>query len=87
MWIPILDEERRTEEQLEYVREVQQAITDFYLDFLEYAYVPNEPLSFSFLDKMLNFKSIQYTDECCEVLNDFYLIEDFGQGKILLHRK
>lgn len=87
MGIPILDEERRTEEQLEYVREVQQAITDFYLDFLEYAYVPNEPLSFSFLDKMLNFKSIKYTDECCEVLNDFYLIEDFGQGKILLHRK
>lgn len=85
--IPVFDEEKRSEEEKLYVKEVHKAIEDFFCEYLEFGYIEGNELNFNLVDKLFEFKNLSYTNEHCSLLDEFYLVEDFGQGKIKLQRK
>ena len=86
---PVYGEEVRSEEELRYIVEVQEAITGFFEDYIQNLYIRNKEweISDQIVEKLYSFKDSGYTNECCEVLDHIYLHEEMIHGKVPLKRK
>lgn len=83
---PILDQEQRSEQDLEVIRKAQNTIRE-YVKKLGSRLSLEDEVSFTLIDKILSLKDSPYTREQCVFLDDCELIEDFGQGRIKLKRQ
>ncbi len=83
---PIYRKETRTEEELQYVEEIHQAIEDYFQDYISNLYVPGDEINKHFTDTIFRFREKAYTNEHLSVFDTLTLHEDFGQWRMLLDR-
>jgi len=83
---PIFRKETRNEEELQYVRDIHQAIEDYFHDYINNLYIPGNDINKHFVDTIFRLRERKYTNENCSIFDNLILNEDFGQWKMLLDR-
>jgi len=84
---PIFAPETRSEKQLAYVEKMQEAIRNYYMDYLGCLYVKNQSINREASDMILNLMDEGYTDKDSSIFDDIYLIDDMGRGTLEIKRK
>lgn len=82
----VLDSEHRTELELKFVHEMHKAIETYFKDFVSNLYIDTVDMSSNVPDRLYSFKNLKYTYEHCEILDQFSLFEDLGQGRLAIMR-
>ena len=83
---PIYGEETRSHEEMQFVRDAQRGIEDFFNAYMALE-VSEKEVSRKLVDKIYSFKDLRYTNEHCSILDNFYLREDMIHGSLPLGRK
>lgn len=79
-------DEKRSMEELEYVKEMHRCIKEYFESFINDLYLMKYNISPKLGDLLFSFKDLEYTNECCEILDKFELIDDMGLGKFSVMR-
>ncbi|MBY0011669.1 hypothetical protein [Paenibacillus typhae] len=82
----IYGEEDRSEEELQYVRDIHAAIEDYFREFLSSLYVADSEINKYFVDTLLSYRERKFTNEQCSIFENLRLLEDFGQWQMTLPR-
>lgn len=82
---PIFAQEHRSESEMSFVQEIHRAILDYFEDY-SMLYIENISISGIVADTLYGFKNLKYTNECCEIFDDFTLFEDMGMGRLKINR-
>lgn len=84
---PIYDNEVRGEEELRFVKDMQDGIEEFFCGFIEDYYICEKPINIMLVDRLYSFKDSDYTDIYCSVLKNLCLREDMLHVNIPLGHK
>ncbi len=83
---PVYGEETRTDEELQYVHDMQQGIENFFNAYIELE-IPELSVSRTLVDKIYSLKDLKYTNEHCRILDALFLREDMIHGNLPLSRR
>lgn len=83
---PIYRKETRNDEEIQYVRDIHQAIEDYFYDYMSNLYIQGNDVNKHFVDIIFRFREKEYTNEKCSIFDKLVLTEDFGQWRMLLDR-
>lgn len=83
---PIYRKETRNEEEMKYVRDIHNAIEDYFCDYISNFYIEGREINKHFTDTIFSYREQKYTNEHCSAFDNLVLLEDFGQWKMLLDR-
>lgn len=84
---PVFGREDRSEEELQYVKDIHSAIEDYFHDFIKNMYINDSEINKYFVDTIFSYREQKYTNEHCRIFDHLSLFDDLRQGDIVFHRK
>lgn len=84
---PIFSDEVRSAKQLKFVQEMQDAIQDYFNDYIKTLYIKTQTINKEVSDMILNLMDEEYTDEECNLFDQISLTDDMAGIKLEINRK
>lgn len=82
----VYERESRSEAQLQYVKDMQDAIENYFSTYLESVYIENQEISPEIADRIYNWMSKGYSNEHCQSLDNLILVDGLGNRMMNLVR-
>lgn len=79
---PIYANDPRSSLQLQYVTEMHEAITDYFIDYIDHLYIPKVEINQVIGDMSYGFKDSLFTQFNCRILDELVLTDHMAQEKI-----
>ncbi len=83
---PVYAKEERSDVQLQYVKDMHQAIEEYFSDYIESVYIENQEISEKVADKTYNWMAKGYSRNDWKTLDEFLLVDSLGIERINLRR-
>lgn len=79
---PVYSPDTRSLREMQKLKDMHEAITDYFNDYIEELYIKTEHINEKVSDTFFNGIDNKYTDIKDDTLEDVILVDDFGVGKI-----
>ena len=83
---PVYAKEERSDVQLQYVKDMHQAIEEYFSDYIESVYIENQEISEKVADKIYNWMAKGYSRDECKTLDELLLVDGLGIGRMNFKR-